>query len=209
MYTPSHFAMLQPEALSRLMGEYPLGILVTHTAGGLDANHLPFEFDPAQGPAGTLTGHVARANPVWQQCADGADVLVIFRASEGYISPNWYPSKHEAHRQVPTWNYEVVHAHGRLTVRDDERFVRGVVARLTRRHEAGEPRPWKMGDAAPGHIDALLQAIVGIEIAVTRLEGKAKLSQNRELRDRQGAVDALRQRGEEGLAQAMEQAIGP
>ncbi|MOA10432.1 Protease synthase and sporulation protein PAI 2 [compost metagenome] len=128
-------------------------------------------------------------------------MLVIFRGAEGYISPNWYPSKHEAHRQVPTWNYEVVHAHGRLTVRDDEKFVRGVVGRLTRRHEAGEPRPWKMGDAAPGYIDAMLQAIVGLEITITRLEGKAKLSQNKELRDRQGAVDALRERAQGSLAQ--------
>lgn len=209
MYTPSHFAVLQPDALLRTMQAHPLGILVTHAADGLDANHLPFEFDPARGAMGTLTGHVARANPVWQQCADGADVLVIFRGTEGYISPNWYPSKHEAHRQVPTWNYEVVHVHGRLTVRDDEKFVRGVVGRLTRTHEASEPRPWKMGDAAPGYIDAMLQAIVGIEITVTRLEGKAKLSQNKELRDRQGVVDALRERAQDGLAQAMEKSFGP
>lgn len=208
MYTPSHFAMVQPDELHRIMRSHALGILVTHSADGLDANHLPFEFDAAQGPLGTLTGHVARANPLWQQCAAGAEVLVIFRGVQGYISPSWYPSKHEAHRQVPTWNYEVVHAHGRLTVRDDEKFVRGVVGRLTRRHEASEPRPWKMGDAAPGYIDAMLQAIVGIEISLTRLQGKAKLSQNKELGDRQGAVDALRERAYEGLAQAMQKAVG-
>ena len=208
MYTPSHFALVQPDELHRIMRTYALGTLVTHSADGLDANHLPFEFDAAQGPLGTLTGHVARANPVWQQCAAGADVLVIFRGVEGYISPSWYPSKHEAHRQVPTWNYEVVHAHGRLTVRDDEKFVRGVVGRLTRRHEANEPQPWKMGDAAPGYIDAMLQAIVGLEITLTRLEGKAKLSQNKELRDRQGAIAALGARAQDGLAQAMQGAVG-
>lgn len=208
MYTPSHFAVVQPDELHRIMRSHALGILVTHSADGLDANHLPFEFDAAQGPLGTLTGHVARANPVWQQCAGGAEVLVIFRGVEGYISPSWYPSKHEAHRQVPTWNYEVVHAHGRLTVRDDEKFVRGVVGRLTRRHEAGEPQPWKMGDAAPGYIDAMLQAIVGLEITLTRLEGKAKLSQNKELRDRQGAIAALGERAQDGLAQAMQGAVG-
>ncbi len=207
MYTPPHFAVIAPQALSRIIHAHPLGILVTHRSEGLDANHLPLAFDPAQGPLGTLTGHVARANPVWQQCADGAEVLVIFRASQGYISPSWYPSKHEEHRQVPTWNYEVVHAHGRLTVRDDEKFVRGVVARLTRRHEAGEPQPWKMGDAAPGYIAAMLQAIVGLEITLTRLEGKAKLSQNKALRDRQGAIAALRERGQDGLAQAMEKTL--
>ncbi|MGC8507290.1 MAG: FMN-binding negative transcriptional regulator [Thiomonas sp.] len=207
MYIPSHFATTQPDALHRLLRAHPLGILVTHTPAGLDANHIPFEFNPARGALGTLSGHVARANPVWQQCADGAEVLVIFRSVGGYISPNWYPSKHETHRHVPTWNYDVLHAHGNLTVRDDASFVRGVVARLTRTHEAQEPRPWKMGDAPPDYIDAMLQRIVGIEIALTRLEGKAKLSQNRELRDREGAIDALRQRGADELADAMEQTL--
>ena len=207
MYLPAHFAITQPHELHRIMREHPLGILVTPTAEGLDANHLPFEFDPAQGPLGKLTGHVARANPLWQQCRNGADVMVIFRGAQGYISPNWYPSKHETHRLVPTWNYEAVHAHGRLTIRDDERFVRGVVARLTRHHEAQEPKPWKMGDSAPDYIDVMLRAIVGIEIAITRLEGKAKLSQNRDLRDREGAIDALRQRDSDELAEAMHKSI--
>ncbi len=203
MYNPTHFTLTDPQALQRIVREHPLGMLVTHGPDGLDANHIPFEYDPARGEHGTLTAHVARANPVWQQCAGGADVLVVFRGVQGYISPSWYPSKHEAHRQVPTWNYEVVHAHGRLTVRDDEKFVRGVVARLTRTHEATEPQPWKMGDAPPDYLDAMLQAIVGIEIAVTRWEGKAKLSQNKEPRDRQGAVEALQARGRDGLAQAV------
>ncbi len=207
MYTPAHFALTEPEALQRILRQHPLGMLVTHGPEGLDANHIPFEYDPTRGEHGTLTAHVARANPVWQRCAGGADVLVVFRGVEGYISPSWYPSKHDTHRQVPTWNYEVVHAHGRLTVRDDEKFVRGVVARLTRSHEATEPQPWKMGDAPPDYLDAMLQAIVGLEIAVTRWEGKAKLSQNKELRDRQGAVEALQARGREGLAAAMSQRI--
>ena len=207
MYLPAHFAITQPHELHRIVREHPLGILVTLTAEGLDANHLPFEFDPAQGPLGKLTGHVARANPLWQQCRNGADVMVIFRGAQGYISPNGYPSKHETHRLVPTWNYEAVHAHGRLTIRDDERFVRGVVARLTRHHEAQEPKPWKMGDSAPDYIDAMLRAIVGIEIAITRLEGKAKLSQNRELRDREGAIDLLRQRDGDELAEAMRKSL--
>ena len=155
----------------------------------------------------SLTGHVARANPVWQQCLQGANVLVIFRGVETYISPNWYPSKHETHRQVPTWNYEVVHVHGRMTVHDDEKFMRGVVARLTRTHEAQEPKPWKMGDSAPDYIDSMLKAIVGIEIVIERFEGKSKLSQNREPRDLQGAVDKLREQGKTSIAQAMEKPI--
>src|SRR5262249_54401495 len=111
-----------------------------------------------------------------------------------YISPNWYPSKHEAHRQVPTYNYMVVHAHGRIAVRDDEAFLRGLVARLTRRMEAGEPTPWKMGDAPPDFITQMLSNIVGLEIEVTRLVGKWKVGQNKDARDRRSAADALAQR---------------
>ncbi|BBU32442.1 transcriptional regulator (plasmid) [Burkholderia sp. THE68] len=183
-----------------------MGVLVTHGDAGLDANHIPFEFDPAQGTHGLLTAHVARANDVWQRCPTGTPVMVIFRGAEGYISPNWYPSKHEAHRQVPTWNYEVVHAHGVLTVRDDEQFVRGLVARLTRRHEANEPRPWKMGDSEREFIDGMLRNIVGIEIAVTSLVGKSKLSQNKEARDRLNAADTLKSRGNQELGEAMSRA---
>ena len=189
--------------MHRIMGEHPLGVLVTSSTSGLDANHIPFELDPSAGKMGVLMGHVARANPLWQQCLQGADVMVIFRGDETYISPNWYPSKHETHRQVPTWNYEVVHVFGRLTVRDDEKFMRGVVARLTRTHEAQEPKPWKMGDSAPDYIDGMLKAIVGIEIAIERFEGKSKLSQNRETRDLQGAVNKLREQGKTTIAQAM------
>lgn len=203
MYTPAHFRLADPAALHRIIREHPLGVLVTTTADGLDANHIPFEFDPDAGPHGRLTAHVARANPVWQQCADGADVLVIFRGHESYISPNWYPSKHETHRQVPTWNYEVVHAHGTLSIHDDERYVRALVARLTREHDAAEPRPWKMGEAPPDYIQMMLGNIVGIEVQVTSLVGKSKLSQNRELRDRRNAADTLAERGRDGLAQAM------
>ena len=205
MYVPPHFAVTQPEALHRIIREHPLGALVTPGSAGLDADHIPFEFDPGAGPLGTLTAHVARANPLWQRCPTGTPVMVIFRGAEAYISPNWYPCKHETHRQVPTWNYEVVHAHGTLTVRDDERFVRGLVARLTRRHEADEPRPWKMSDPAPEFIDGMLRSIVGIEVAVTSLVGKSKLSQNREVRDRLGAADTLAERGHDALAQRMRQ----
>jgi transcriptional regulator len=146
---------------------------------------------------------VARANPLWQRCPTGTPVMVVFRGAEAFVSPSWYPSKHESHRQVPTWNYEVVHAHGILTVHDDARFVRGLVARLTRHHEAGEARPWKMTDSASDFIDAMLANIVGIEVALTSLVGKSKLSQNKEVRDRLGAADTLAARGHDELAQRM------
>ena len=203
MYVPAHFAETRPEELASIIREYPLGVLITHYAQGLDAYRLPFEFGPNAGTHGVLTAHVARANPVWQRCASGNSAMVVFRGAEGYVSPNWYHSKHEAHRQVPTWNYEVVHAHGLLTVRDDERFVRGVVGRLTRRHEADEPRPWKMSDSAPEFIDGMLRNIVGIEVAITSLVCKRKLSQNKEERDRLGAADALLATGNTELAQSM------
>lgn len=211
MYLPEHFAELRPEQLHGLIAANPLGALVTAGAGGLDANHLPFELDPSVGPHGRLTAHVARANPLWQEVAEGDDVLVIFRAAEGYVSPNWYPSKPESHRHVPTWNYQVVHAHGRIRVMDDERFVRAVVGRLTRTHEGhlAPARPWKMSDADKDYLGQMLKAIVGIEVDITRLQGKWKLSQNREERDRLGVIDALRARGDQRLADAVLDASRP
>ena len=203
MYIPAHFAATPPEALHHIMRAHPLAMLVNHGELGLDADHIPFELDADKGPHGSLLAHVARANTLWQRCPSGTPVMVVFRGEEAYISPNWYPSKHETHRQVPTWNYQVVHAHGTLTVHDDERFLRGLLARLTRKHEASEPKPWKMGDSAPEYIDAMLRNIVGIEVTITSLVGKVKLSQNREERDRLGAAAALEARGQGALAHAM------
>ena len=205
MYNPSHFNNSDDRAaLLALMRAHPLGALVTHGPEGLDANHLPFEVDEA---AGVLRPHVARAHPLWPQVpADGGmPAMVIFRGQAGYISPNWYPSKHETHRQVPTWNYQVVHVHGQLTVMDQERFVRGLVARLTREHEkrSNQPKPWMMGDAPADYIDQMLAAIVGIEVTLQRLEGKFKLSQNKDERDRLGVVEGLAAVGEGGLAGVM------
>ena len=204
MYLPTHFSSTDALALQRLLQAHPLGALVRCGPQGLDADHLPFEFDPGAGPLGTLSAHVARANPLWQECAGGAEVMVIFRGGEAYVSPNWYPSKHETHRQVPTWNYEVVHVHGQLTVMDDERFVRGLLARLTRHHEAAESRPWKMGDSAPAFIDEMLRKVVGITIEVRSMIGKSKLSQNREPRDRLQAAQTLASQGQAELARAMQ-----
>lgn len=130
---------------------------------------------------------------MWQHVRADEPALVIFRAGQGYISPNWYPSKQLHHEHVPTWNYQVVHVHGTLTVHDDEKFVRALVGRPTRTHEArsGSEKLWKMSDAPSDYLQRMLAAIVGIEVTITRWEGKAKLSQNKELADRQGAVAAL------------------
>lgn len=203
MYIPAHFDEPRTEVLHDLVRQYPFGMLVTHGASGLDANHIPFELDPQQGEMGMLTAHVARANPVWQDVANGDDVMVVFRVADAYVSPNWYPSKHEFHKQVPTWNYMVVHAYGRITIRDDERFVRGMVARLTRTHEASQPTPWKMTDSPTEFIDTMLKAIVGLEVEITRLVGKLKLSQNKDVDDIRGAGNALKTKGDHVIGDAM------
>lgn len=203
MYVPAHFEESRVEVMHDLIKQHPFGMLVTHGASGLDANHLPFELAPKQGELGMLTAHVARVNSVWQDVSNGDEVLVVFRAADAYISPNWYPSKHEFHKQVPSWNYMVAHAYGRITIRDDERFVRGVIARLTRAHEASQPTPWKMGDSPKEYIDMMLQAIVGMEIEITRLVGKSKLSQNREKRDIRSAGETLKAQGDHVIGDAM------
>lgn len=194
MYLPADFTEARTDQLHALIAQHPFGTLITHGASGLDANHIPFDLASDEGEFGVLHAHVARNNPLWQDLANGAEVLVVFHAGDAYISPTWYPSKHETHRQVPTWNYVVVHAHGRITIRDDEKYVRGVVARLTRTHEAALPQPWKMGDAPREYIDAMLKAIVGVEIVITRLIGKRKLGQNKDARDIRGAGEALKAR---------------
>lgn len=204
MYLPTQFTEPRTEELHRIVRDNALGMLVTHTASGLEANHLPFLLDTSGGGAGVLLAHVARANPLWQEVRDGEQVLVVFQGVQGYISPNWYPGKQETHRRVPTWNYEVVHAHGTIHVRDDEKFVRGVVGRLTRQHEADQPVPWKMGDAPSDYMAQQLQHIVGIEIRLSRLECKRKLNQHHQVQDREGAIRGLESVGNHGLVQAMQ-----
>lgn len=209
VYIPQHFAETRIEELHRIIRAYPFGALVFNGPDGLDANHIPFELDLKPDGLGTLVAHVARANSVWQDVRDGEEVLVIFRGDDAYISPNWYPSKHESHRQVPTWNYQVVHVHGAITIRDDEKFLRRVVGRLTQTHErrAQETRPWKMADAPREYIDQMLAAIVGIEIEITRITGKSKLSQNKDERDRVNAANQLRARNQHSIADAMLNAV--
>lgn len=206
MYLPAPFAESCPEELQRIMHAHPLAMLVTQRPDGLEADHLPFLLIADQGSLGSLQAHVARANPLWRAVRDGDAVLVVFRGTDGYISPNWYPGKQETHRHVPTWNYEAVHAHGRIRVRDDEKFLRAVLGRLTRVHEASEPRPWRMSDAPADYLAEELGQIVGIEIELTRIEGKRKLSQNRDARDFENTVQTLENRGRKDLAAAMRRA---
>jgi len=207
MYVPAHFEESRPEALHDLIEKNPFGTLISQGPNGLDANHVPFVLHNRESNFGILNAHVARKNPIWQELKNNDQVLAIFQAANAYISPNWYPSKQEQHNQVPTWNYMVVHAHGRVTIHDDEKFVRGVVARLTRTHEASQPKPWKMTDSSPDYIDAMLKNIVGIEIEITRLVGKFKLSQNKVARDMLGAAEGLKATGESEISGAMLSAV--
>ena len=192
MYLPAHFQPPEPAALQALMAAHPLGAWVLHGEDGLVANHLPFWFDATRGPHGTLCAHVARANPVWRALAeDGSPSLVMFQGAEGYVTPSWYPSKQQHGKVVPTWNYAVVHAHGRARAIDDPSWLRALVGRLTDTHEAPRAAPWGVDDAPADYLQQMLGAIVGIEIAVERLVGKWKMSQNRSEADRRGVVNGL------------------
>lgn len=203
MYVPSHFADKSSEAQHELIRNNPLGILVTNGQRGPDANHLPFHLDVVGEGLGRLHCHVSRANQLLGEISANDNVLVIFHGPSGYISPNWYPSKHETARQVPTWNYRVLHARGRAVIRDDYRYIRSVVAQLTKTHEAASEKPWKMSDSPREYIDDLLKQIVGIEIEILSFEGKAKLGQDDGVSDMRGAAKGLRTRGEFGLADAI------
>jgi transcriptional regulator len=209
MYVPPHFDVSNPEVLHDLIVHHPLGVLITQGESGLNANHIPFELEASASTHGILRAHVARNNPVWQLSTNGDEVLVVFQADDAYISPNWYPSKHETHQQVPTWNYRVVHAYGKITVYDDEKYVRALVGRLTKKHEANQPKPWKMSDAPRDYMEMMVKSIVGIEIEITRLIGKFKLSQNRENRDRLNAAKILVEQGNEILGKAMLDVVPP
>jgi len=194
MYQPAHFTETDPQALLALMREAPLATLVHGGADGPVADLLPLEVLPgaADGSGWVLRGHVARANPLWQAAA-GRAVLALFAGPQAYVSPNWYPAKAEHHKVVPTWNYSLVQAHGVLRAIPDADWLHALVSRLTDHHEAGRgERPWQFADAPADYRAAMLRNIVGIEIAVTRLEGKAKLSQNRAEADRLGVIAGLR-----------------
>lgn len=200
MYLPSHFEEKRPEVLHELLRTHPLGLLITHGESGLQANAIPFVLDagPAGGP-GILRGHVARANALWHD-ANGAahtavEALVVFQGPQAYISPSFYPSKAEHGKVVPTWNYVMVQARGRLRAIDDAAWLRPFVTRLTEQHEAPRAAPWAVSDAPDDYIASMLRAIVGIEIELSALTGKWKVSQNRTAADRAGVARGLHDAG--------------
>lgn len=206
MYLPAHFQEDRSEVLQQLIRHHPLGMLVTLTADGLVANHIPFLIDADPAPFGTLRGHVARANPLWRDFSREVEAMVVFQGPDAYISPSMYASKKEHGKVVPTWNYAVVHAYGALRIHDDVQWLRAFLERLTERHEAPRAAPWKVGDAPDDFLQANLRAIVGIEIPITKLMGKWKVSQNRSTADREGVVAGLSVMQDEA-AQAMAQLV--
>jgi transcriptional regulator len=191
MYRPPAFREDRPEVLHAFLRQHPLGALVTQGAEGLEANHIPWWLEVAETGEVALLGHIARANPLAKTPPARPDVLVIFQGPQHYISPGWYPTKQEQGRVVPTWNYVVVHAHGRLVFHDEPAWIRPQMERLTHQMETTQPEPWSLADAPPEYIDALLKTVVGVEIVVDRLEGKWKVSQNQPEVNREGVIRAL------------------
>lgn len=191
MYTPKNFAIDDLSELQQHMLDTRLAILITQDEQGLQASHLPLLLDTAQGPYGTLYGHFAKANAQWKALQNGAEALVIFAGTDAYVSPGFYPSKAEHGKVVPTWNYVAVHAYGSAEVFTDAERLLALVSALTDRHEAGRAQPWKVADAPADYIDGMLKAIVGFALAIQRLEGKRKLSQNRNTADIAGVRAGL------------------
>lgn len=196
MYTPAQFKVEDVAEVHGLMRAHPFAILVTQGADGVTATHLPIvlKADEAN-PLGRIECHVARPNPQWKSFAADVDALMIFQGPEAYIRPGWYPSKAEHGKAVPTWNYVAVHAYGRLRVMNDKAWLLAHVGELSDQQEAPYEQRWSMADAPASYLDVMTRGIVGLTLDITRLEGKVKMSQNRDMADRTGVVQGLGARG--------------
>jgi transcriptional regulator len=199
MYLPKHFKADPAHAQEVLVG-IRVGDLVTSTAEGLYATFLPLIYDESVGERGALLGHVARKNKHWRLDAVG-ESMVIVHGADAYITPNWYASKREHGRVVPTWNYVTAHIYGQLVIHDDAVWLEAFVRRLTDRHESEREQPWAVDDAPRDYTEGQLRGIVGLEVKISRVEVKAKLGQNRSSQDIDGVITGLRERGDDALAQ--------
>ena len=205
MYQPAHHREDRLPVLHGLIVRQPLGLLILRTPDGLSADPIPFVLDSARGTHGTLLAHVARANPLWRAHDETLGALVVFQGPQAYVTPSWYATKRETGKVVPTWNYILVQAAGQMIVHDDARWVSGQIERLTRQLEEPRAAPWAVSDAPEDFTKTMMRAIVGIEIPIASLEGKWKISQNRNEADRAGVAAGLRQdRASEAMAQAVE-----
>jgi len=191
MYLPKHFAETDIGVMHELMRAFPLATLVTQGPDGLDANHIPLHLDAGAGPNGTLRGHVARANPLAADATVNRKILAIFKGPDTYISPSGYATKAEHGKVVPTWNYVAVHAYGELRLVEDRDWLLNQLDTLTTEHETALPHPWSIDDAPADYIGKMLGAIVGIEIAIDRLVGKWKVSQNQPAVNQASLIAAL------------------
>lgn len=200
MYIPPYHAETELATLQGLIDAHPLGAWVTLGAGALAANHIPFILDRSRGEFGTLRGHVSRANSVWRELPGEIDSLVIFQGPQAYITPSWYPSKQLDGRVVPTWDYVVVHAHGRPRAIEDPQWIAQLLIDLTDHNEAKQALPWQVADAPADFIAKLARAVVGIEIPLSRLEGRWKLSQDEAMPDRIGSAAGLAAMGDTSSA---------
>jgi transcriptional regulator len=180
-----------------LIRAYPLGTMVTYGRQGFEANPVPFILDDRAGPLGALKAHVARSNGQWRDYDCDMGALVVFMGPQTYVSPSWYASRHESGKVVPTWNYACVHVHGPIRIVDDRDWLRAQIWNLTELEERDRPIPWSIKDAPPAFIESMIDAIVGIEITITRIEGKWKVSQNCSEADRQGVIAGLTASGDE------------
>ena len=191
MYNPKHFEQNDLAVVSELIKHFPLGTLVTHDGEALEANHIPFALEGDLSPGTKLIGHVAKGNPVWQTANPEAESLVVFQGPSAYITPNWYPSKLEHHKVVPTYNYAVAHVYGWLTVSHDSEVKRQVVTDLTAKMELSRNSSWRVADAPADYLAMMLEAIVAIELTIIRVQAKWKISQNRDEADRMGVAQGL------------------
>lgn len=198
MYNPPHFQEIRTEVLHRAMRGIGFATLVSAGAGDIDATHLPLLLDEHDGPLGTLSGHFARPNPHWKQMGETA--LAMFLGPHFYVSPGWYATKQESGKVVPTWNYIAVHARGVITIHDDADWLGAHLQRLTEAHESGRAHPWTVQDAPESYVAALKRGIVGFSLKITALDGKWKMSQNREPADREGVRAGLAGEGRADLA---------
>jgi transcriptional regulator len=191
MYIPRHNEEKRVSVMHELIVSQPLGTLVTLGSSGLFASHIPMILENGGSEFGVLKGHISRANKQWRDFVPTVDALAIFSGHQHYITPNWYPGTREHGKEVPTWNYVVVHAYGPLKVIEDKDWLLTNVEKLTNIHEAGSPVPWKVSDAPQDFIKSQLNGIIGVEIPIQRLEGKWKVSQNRTESERKGVVEGL------------------
>ena len=204
MYTPKAFELTDQASQYQVIREYPLGTLVSGGKDKLVATHLPFLVTTDALQNVVLQAHIARSNAEFSRLGEGTPVLAIFQGPHSYVSPSWYPSKASSNgKAVPTWNYVAVHVHGTLTIQSDPAWLLEHLRLQTERYEKTQPNPWSIDDAPVDYIDAMLRSIVGIEITITDVEAKEKLSQNRPLADQQGVIDSLTKGESSGLQKAL------